>query len=68
MSQIEIRASFSGEDAAQEAMHKLQALRAFEIGGICENGLLTATVDEAVADRALRLIEQIGGQADLSIV
>lgn len=64
MNQIEIRAKFDGERAAQEAWHKLQALRAFEVNGLIENGLLTATVDEAVAERALHLIHQVGGSAD----
>lgn len=60
---VEITATFNDGSAAQEAYHKLQALRAFEINGQIENALLTATVDEAVADRALHLIEQIGGDA-----
>lgn len=68
MSQIEITASFSGEPAAQEALHKLQALRVAEVNGIIENGILTATVDHAVADRAMRLIEQVGGQAKTTIL
>ncbi|CAM4310570.1 hypothetical protein L1N85_20700 [Paenibacillus alkaliterrae] len=65
MGQIEIKATFEGENATQEAWHKLQALRAFEVNGLIESGLLTATVDEAVADRALHLIHQIGGSTDL---
>ncbi|MBD2869465.1 hypothetical protein [Paenibacillus arenilitoris] len=68
MSQVEIRASFDGESAAQEALHKLQALRAFEVGGMPESGLLTATVDEEVAERALHLIRQIGGNTDTTII
>jgi hypothetical protein len=68
MSQVEIRATFDGESAAQEALHKLQALRAFEVNGMFESGLLTATVDEAVAERALHLIHQIGGNTDTTTV
>ncbi len=56
MSQIEIQAKFEGEGAAQEALHKLQALRAVEVNGLFDSGLLTATVDESVAERALHLI------------
>lgn len=65
MSPIDIKATFPNEDAAQEAVHKLQALRAAEVGGLSESGMLTATVDDAVADRALHLIEQIGGEAEI---
>jgi hypothetical protein len=61
MSQIEIQATFNGEGEALEASRKLQALRAIEVNGLFDNGLLTATVDEAVAERALHLIQQIGG-------
>lgn len=67
MSQVEIKARFEGERAAQEAWHKLQALRAFEVNGMVESGLLTATVDEEVAERALHLIHQIGGSADTGL-
>lgn len=67
MSQIEIQAEFEGEGAAQEAWHKLQALRAFEVSGLLESGLLTATVDEAVAERALHLIRQIGGNTSTTV-
>ncbi|MDQ8736727.1 hypothetical protein [Paenibacillus sp. LHD-38] len=63
MSQIEIQATFEGEGAAQEAWRKLQALRVIEVSGLLDSGLLTATVDESVADRALHLISQIGGNA-----
>ncbi|WP_042162794.1 hypothetical protein [Paenibacillus gorillae] len=65
MNQIEIRANFSGPEAAQEALHKLQALRAFEINGLHESGWLTATVDANVVDRAVHLIEQIGGSTEM---
>lgn len=68
MSQIEIRAMFEGESAAQEALHKLQALRAFEVNGLFESGILTATVDEEVAERALHLIHQIGGNTDTTVM
>jgi hypothetical protein len=68
MNQVEIKATFNGESAAQEALHKLQALRVVDVGGLYEQGLLTATVDAAIADKALRLIEQIGGRADTSIL
>ncbi|WP_053376836.1 hypothetical protein [Paenibacillus sp. FJAT-27812] len=64
MSQIEIQATFNGEGAALEASRKLQALRAIEVNGLFDNGLLTATVDEAVAERALHLIQQIGGNVN----
>ncbi|GGG56092.1 hypothetical protein [Paenibacillus radicis (ex Gao et al. 2016)] len=64
MNQIEIRANFSGPEAAQEALHKLQALRAFEVNGLYESGWLTATVDANVVDRAVHLIEQIGGSTE----
>ncbi|GLX69183.1 hypothetical protein [Paenibacillus glycanilyticus] len=62
--QIEIRANFGQPAAAQEALRKLQALRAFEVNGIFESGLLTATVDEDVAERAIHMIEQIGGSPE----
>ncbi|OBZ08191.1 hypothetical protein [Bacillus sp. FJAT-26390] len=64
MSQIEIQATFNGEGAALEASRKLQALRAIEVNGLFDNGLLKATVDEAVAERALHLIQQIGGNVN----
>ncbi|MEV5028648.1 hypothetical protein [Paenibacillus sp. LPE1-1-1.1] len=67
MSQIEIQASFEGEGAAQEAWRKLQALRAVEVNGLLDSGLLTATVDESVAERALHLISQIGGNANTTL-
>ncbi|MCA0754608.1 hypothetical protein KP806_06060 [Paenibacillus sp. N4] len=67
MSQVEIKARFEGERAAQEAWHKLHALRAFEVNGLVESGLLTATVDEEVAERAMHLIQQIGGSADTGL-
>lgn len=66
MSQIEIQATFEGEGAAQEAWHKLQALRAIELNGLQDSGLLTATVDDSVAERALHLIQQIGGSVNTS--
>ncbi|WP_138753322.1 hypothetical protein [Paenibacillus sinopodophylli] len=61
MSEIEIQATFEGEGAALEARRKLQALRVIEVSDTFGSGLLTATVDESVADRALHLISQIGG-------
>ncbi|REK77423.1 hypothetical protein [Paenibacillus paeoniae] len=61
MSTVEINALFPDEQAATEALHKLQALRVVDVSGFHENGILTATIDEAVADRAMRLIEGIGG-------
>ncbi|MHA6483711.1 hypothetical protein ACX1C1_17625 [Paenibacillus sp. strain BS8-2] len=64
MSVIEIQAMFGNVLEAQEAVHKLQALRAAEIGGYNEGGMLTATVDEAVAGRALHLIRQLGGSIE----
>ncbi|WP_169081983.1 hypothetical protein [Paenibacillus sp. PL91] len=64
MSQIEIQATFEDEGAALEASRKLQALRVIEVNGLFDSGLLTATVDEAVAERALHLIQQIGGNVD----
>ncbi|MDQ6421133.1 hypothetical protein RB620_17025 [Paenibacillus sp. LHD-117] len=67
MSTIEIQASFGSELEAQEAVHKLQALRVVEVGGYHEGGMLTATVDESVADRAVHLIRQIGGNVDSSM-
>ena len=67
MSVVEIQASFGNAVEAQEAAHKLQALRAAEIGGYNEGGMLTATVDEDVADRALHLIRQLGGSVDSDI-
>ncbi|MDQ0111728.1 hypothetical protein [Paenibacillus harenae] len=68
MNQVEIKATFSGVSAAHEALHKLQALRVVDVGGLYEQGLLTATVDEEIADKARHLIEQIGGQVDTSII
>lgn len=67
MSQIEIQAKFEGAGAAQEAWHKLQALRAVEVNGLFDSGLLTATVDESVAERALHLIQQIGGNVNTTV-
>lgn len=61
MEQVEIRATFGHPDAAQEAYNKLQALRAFDVSGMPDSGMLTATVDVGVADRAMHLIRQIGG-------
>lgn len=61
MSTVEIHAMFQDEHAANEALHKLQALRAVDVSNLYGNGQLTAMIDEAVADRAMRLIEQIGG-------
>lgn len=66
MSPIEIRATFSEESAAQEALHKLQALRAFDVNGLSESGMLTATVDEEVAERAIHLIHQVGGNTSIT--
>ncbi|WP_168119315.1 hypothetical protein [Paenibacillus sp. HB172176] len=65
MSTIEIQAAFPSEYAAQEALHKLQSLRVIEVGGLLEHGRLNATVDKALSERAVRLIEQIGGQASV---
>lgn len=62
--QVEIRANFGQPAAAQEALRKLQALRAFEVNGLFESGLLTATVDEDVVERAIHMIEQIGGSPE----
>lgn len=64
VNQLEIRATFGGAEATQEALHKLQALRAFEVNGLLESGLLIATVDANVVDRALHLIKQIGGNLE----
>lgn len=64
MNPVEIRANFEGPEEAQEAYLKLQALRAFEVNGLLESGLLTATVDENVVDRAMHLIKQIGGNPE----
>ena len=62
---IEIQASFRSEQEAQEALHKLQALRAAGVGGYQEGGgILTATVDESIAERAVHLIQQVGGSVD----
>lgn len=68
MSTIEIYAAFDDEKEAQEALHKLQALRAAEVGGLNEKGLLTATVDTAVAARAMRLIKQAGGSITSDLI
>lgn len=68
MSLIEIQASFKSEQEAQEALHKLQALRAVQVGGYQEGGgVLTATVDEAIAERAMHLIQQVGGNVDTTL-
>lgn len=66
MSLVEIQAMFKGEDAAQEAWRKLQALRAFEVSGLPESSSFTATVDEAIAERAIHLIHQIGGDTNMT--
>ncbi|MGO4107266.1 hypothetical protein [Paenibacillus sp. YAF4_2] len=66
--QVEIRANFGGPGAAQEALRKLQALRAFEVNGLYENGLLTATVDEDVVERAVHMIEEIGGRSQTETI
>ncbi|MFF2481623.1 hypothetical protein [Paenibacillus sp. NPDC058071] len=65
MSPIGIKASFGGPEEAREAQRKLQSLRAFDVGGLPESGLLTVTVDEQVVDRAVHLISQIGGNAEM---
>jgi|GEM_PF-2031777 hypothetical protein len=62
--QVEIRANFGEPGAAQEALRKLQALRALEVNGLFESGLLTATVDEDVVERVVHMIEQIGGSSE----
>ncbi|MEK3881635.1 hypothetical protein [Paenibacillus sp. PL2-23] len=68
MRPIEIQASFKSEREAQEALHKLQALRAAAVSGYEEGGgILTATVDESVAERALHLIQQVGGSVDTTL-
>jgi len=64
MTQREIHANFEGPEAAQEALRKLQALRAIEISGLIDSGLLTATIEDSTVDRALHLIEQIGGTTE----
>ncbi|MFD0586720.1 hypothetical protein ACFQZE_01800 [Paenibacillus sp. GCM10027627] len=61
MSTIEIQAAFSSGQHASEALLKLQALRAVDVSSSSENGSLSVTVDEAVADRAKRVIGQAGG-------
>lgn len=67
MSRLELQATFSGEGTAQEALRKLQALRATDVSGLIDSGTLTATIDAAVAERALRLISQIDGNANATI-
>lgn len=61
MSGIQIKAAFVNDTTAHEAARKLQALRALEVGELQQDGMLTATVDDSVADRARHLIQQIGG-------
>lgn len=61
MSTIEINASFQSEQEAREAIHKLQALRVVDVNSQYENGRMMVKVDEDVANRAMRLIDQIGG-------
>ncbi|MFD1953376.1 hypothetical protein ACFSL6_04105 [Paenibacillus thailandensis] len=64
MDQVEIRATFDRPQAAREALCKLQALRVTDIAEMPEHGLLTATVGAEVADRALHVIRQVGGNTD----
>ncbi|MFC4778546.1 hypothetical protein ACFO9Q_17265 [Paenibacillus sp. GCM10023252] len=61
---VQIKATYNEAGGAREALSKLQALRAFEVKGLLDSGMLTATVDEAVADRALHLIRETGGHLE----
>ncbi|MCU6707656.1 hypothetical protein M6D81_02945 [Paenibacillus sp. J5C_2022] len=61
MSGIQITAAFVNDSTAHEAARKLQALRALEVGELQKDGMLTAMVDDSVAERAMHLIQQIGG-------
>ncbi|MFF2887788.1 hypothetical protein [Paenibacillus sp. NPDC057967] len=61
MSTVEIHASFQDEQSAMEALHKLQALRVVDVDGLYAQRRLTATIEDTLADRAIRLIEQVGG-------
>ncbi|ANY68582.1 hypothetical protein ABEW34_08725 [Paenibacillus algorifonticola] len=61
MADQHIRAVFEHSEAAQGALRKLQALR---VDGQADSTALTATLEEHVKDRALRLIEDAGGSME----
>lgn len=60
----ELHASFSDAGQAREALLKLEALRAAAIRPEESGTSLTALVDDAVVERAMRLIAAHGGTAD----
>ncbi|SFS86545.1 hypothetical protein [Paenibacillus sp. BC26] len=60
-----IHATFQDGDGAREAQLKLMALRVLQVDGGADGASLTATVGDDLVDRALHLIEQTGGTANL---
>ncbi|XEC96798.1 hypothetical protein AB6A23_09815 [Paenibacillus tarimensis] len=65
MNGIEIRASFPGGEEASEAQRKLQMLRIGDLNGSEDGKAFTATVGADMADRAIHLIRQTGGIAEM---
>jgi hypothetical protein len=56
-----ISATFPEGQGSREAQLKLHALRALEVDGGTDGSRLTATVDDALVERAVHLIRQSGG-------
>lgn len=68
MAKLKLQVTFPDGAAAEEGRHKLQALRISELSAPDEYGFMTAVIDEAVADRAITLIQGIGGEVSGSVV
>lgn len=62
---VELNASFTEPERAREAERKLQALRVRDIRSGEGGTSITALVDDGIVDRAMHLIEEAGGTADL---
>ena len=62
---VELNASFSDPERAREAERKLQALRARDIQHSDGGTSLSASIEDGIVSRALHLIEETGGTADL---
>ncbi|CAM4265890.1 hypothetical protein [Paenibacillus tarimensis] len=65
MDTYEVNASFEGAQSVREAELKLIALRASGIMTGRDGHSLTATLDEAVVDRAVQVIRESGGTAGI---
>ena len=60
----ELNASFNDAARAREARRKLEALRAVAVRPDEDGTSLTALVDDAIVQQAIRLIETHGGTAE----